>query len=85
MLLQQVILSAVATQHSPQLATLQEQLTAQHAQEVAELKERHQLQLREIELEREQERMTLEKRIPREWVVGIDVRAQHSAGWGRPN
>lgn len=80
MLLQQALLSAAATQHPPQIATLQEQLIAQHAPEMAELKERHQHQLREIEREREQERRILEKRIPREWVVGIDVRAQNSAG-----
>lgn len=44
-------------------------------QEVQELTARHKAQLREIRLQHAQERAVLEKRLPREWVIDIDVRA----------
>lgn len=75
LLLQQQLLS---THPVPTITTPHEDLRAQHAQEMKELQDHHNRQLRDI---REQERLVLEERTPREWLIAIDVGAgssQHS-------
>ncbi|KAL0634800.1 hypothetical protein Q9L58_006233 [Maublancomyces gigas] len=63
----------IPAQQDIQLATQRAQLSAQREQEVAELTERHNRQLREMRRDCEVERSRWGRNTPSEWIVGIDV------------